>query len=337
MTDKRPKESLHQSVDEALNTLHEENVGKIESDTYDSAADRRFANTERDGKRRKQTRPFSDVRECAEEEKSDAELSDKSPADDIKDSVIDKSFTQTDSDSQVNFWQETQDTERFKKRSTAFLKLSFMAVLLIMVLSVAVVQSSEMPWNVEEHLAEMNSDDTLDMVEEKTEVQPVTKEVTNVPEVEDNTAEKPKTTEKNQPKAVSSGSISWQLPASAQVVKDYGYSYDETWNDYRFHSGLDIEMPKGSDVKTIASGTVTEVGETKAVGEYIRIDYGNNLVGYYYGIDVKDTLKNGSTLKKGDVIGVITEPPLQESSMQPHYHFALIQDGQTVDPMEFLD
>lgn len=248
-----------------------------------------------------------------------------------------------------------QNSERtnFRRRgdkSAALLKLTFTAILAVLLIAVAVVQNSEMPWNVEQQLAELNTGDSVSQARaaaekaaqtarENQQAQAVTKDVTNQTPAADETSQartaaKAQTNE--QAAKTTSSSISWQVPVGGKVIKNYGYSYDETWKDYRFHSGLDIALPKGTGVAALAAGKVTEVGKTKALGEYIRIDYGNSLVGYYFGLDVKDNLTTGAAVSKGQTIGAVTDPPLQESSLQPHYHFALLQNGQTVDPAKLM-
>ena len=229
-------------------------------------------------------------------------------------------------------------------RRTALLKLTFTAILAVLVVGVAVVQNSEMPWNVEQQLAQLNQGDSVTRAKEQAEA--VTKDVTaEIPKAA-NTANQSNETqskdtqtnsEQRQKTATATAdSFSWQLPAYGEIIKGYGYSYDETWHDYRFHSGVDIALEKGEEVYAVRGGTVTEVGKTKALGEYIRVDYGNSLVGYYFGIDVKDSLQTGSSISQNQVLGVVCDPPLQESDLPPHYHFALLQNGRTVDPAKLM-
>lgn len=231
-------------------------------------------------------------------------------------------------------------------KSAAILKLTFTAILAVLLIGVAVVQNSEMPWNVEQQLAELNTGNSVSAAKAAAEqaaeqAQAVAGDVTNQTPEEDTPSTDPKPATETQlskqaAQPTGGGNITWQLPAGGKIITNYGYSYDETWKDYRFHSGVDIALPKGKGVAALAAGTITETGKTKALGEYIRIDYGNNLVGYYFGLDVKDGLATGSAVSKGQTIGTVTDPPLQESSLQPHYHFALLQNGQTVDPAKLM-
>lgn len=239
----------------------------------------------------------------------------------------------------------THARRREGDKAAAILKLTFTAILAVLLIGVAVVQNSEMPWNVEQQLAELNTGNSVSAAKAAAEqaaeqAQTVAGDVTNqTPEDAPSTDPKPETEtqlSKQATQPTGGSNITWQLPAGSKVITNYGYSYDETWKDYRFHSGVDIALPKGKGVAALAAGTVTETGKTKALGEYIRIDYGNNLVGYYFGIDVKDGLATGSAVTKGQTIGTITDSPLQESSLQPHYHFALLQNGQTVDPAKLM-
>ena len=239
--------------------------------------------------------------------------------------------------------------ELHNRRRTALLKLTFTAILAVLVVGVAVVQNSEMPWNVEQQLAQLNQGDSVTRAKEQAAA--VAKDVTAEIPKEANTANQSTETQNAETKSkdtqtnseqrqktatAAADSFSWQLPAYGEIIKGYGYSYDETWHDYRFHSGVDIALEKGEEVYAVRGGTVTEVGKTKALGEYIRVDYGNSLVGYYFGIDVKDGLQTGSSISQNQVLGVVCDPPLQESDLPPHYHFALLQNGRTVDPAKLM-
>ncbi|MGI5825399.1 MAG: peptidoglycan DD-metalloendopeptidase family protein [Bacillota bacterium] len=306
---KKQKESFHQSVDDAIETLQKNNVGE----------------------------------DIPQKEESD--------------SIIRKPNIQDNSESSQqisaqNTSAENQSEHRranTAERKSAILKLTFMSILAVLVIGLAVVQDAHMPWNVERQLAELNEKAAATAVDkqkqpaQQQEAQTVAKNNTALPEKEQTktnspaaeTAASPKTNAQTNVQTTASN-LSWQLPASGKIIKSYGYSYDETWQDYRFHSGVDIALDKGKEVYAIADGTVTESGKTKALGKYIRIDYGSNLVGYYFGLNVSDSLTAGAAVSKNQALGTVTDPPLQESADPPHYHFALIQDGQTIDPAKLM-
>lgn len=293
----KKKESFHQTTDDAIKTLQENNLGRDISE---------------------QPEKDSVIRNAANkgnEEKEQKEKMEREFYGDVK----------------------SNSQENQKARKNAIMKITFLSVLAILVVGLAVAQDSKMPWNIQQQAAEISQKSQTSTTktdrsaeEEKSKVQAVAQNTTlqqNTQTTEQTPAEESQQT---------SAEITWQLPVYGEIIKDYGYSYDKTWQDYRFHSGIDIAMEKGEEVYAINQGTVTESSKTKALGEYIRIDYGNNLVGYYFGIDVKDNLTAGTAVSKNQVIGTVTDPPLEESAYEPHYHFGLIQDGQTIDPKKLM-
>lgn len=289
----KKKESFHQTTDDAIKTLQENNLGRDISEQSEQDSIIRKTGEEKDQKEKMEREFYGDVKS------------------------------------------NSQENQKAKKN--AIMKITFLSVLAILVIGLAVAQDSQIPWNVKQQAAEINqktqtsTTETEESSEEKqTDVQAVAQNTTL--QQEEQAAEQTPAEESQQ----TSAKISWQLPVYGEIIKDYGYSYDKTWQDYRFHSGIDIAMEKGEEVYAINQGTVTESGKTKALGEYIRIDYGNNLVGYYFGIDVKDNLTAGTAISKNQVIGTVTDSPLEESAYEPHYHFGLIQDGQTIDPKKLM-
>ena len=331
--DERAAETLRQNVDDAISATQKNNVGEPLRD--DGSWDSVIRDSKKDAAEQKADIKMNDAikgvwRKPKDEDLSEAERTEK------------------------DFYGSVRRQKAEHERQSAVLKFSFMLALAILVVGLAVVQNSNMPWNVESRLAAINQNaekalpaaqnatfDTNSETDGETggadesEPQTAVKSQKTVAAVADNNElnnQKTASSAENQSQAA----ITWQLPVYGKIIKGYGYSYDETWKDYRFHSGVDIALEKGEEVFALADGRVTEKGKTKALGEYLRIDYGGNLVGYYYGISLKKELAVGGSIKSGQTLGTVTDPPLQESAEVPHYHFALLQDGKTVDPVKLM-
>lgn len=234
---------------------------------------------------------------------------------------------------------EKSPSPREKKK--AAVKLTLLSLLALIMIGVALAEDfPAAPQTTTETTRQITAQETVDN-EPVTKSTPVSAEKTEPVSSNKETTVTEKTAENATPQtqsvnAETSSAFRWQLPDGGKLIRTYGYSYDKTWRDYRFHSGVDIALSTGSEVTAAADGTVTERGKTKALGEYLRIDYGNQLIGYYFGIALRSDLAAGSTVSVGQVLGTITEPPLEESAEVPHYHFGLIQDGQTIDPEKLL-
>lgn len=94
------------------------------------------------------------------------------------------------------------------------------------------------------------------------------------------------------------------------------------------HYGVDIVAPKGTTVRAVADGTVTEVNNdsNSSIGRYITITHDNG-VQTVYGNLASINVKKGDKVSKGDKIG--TTGNEKEGSV---LHFELIKENTKSDP-----
>ncbi|MFV0499745.1 MAG: M23 family metallopeptidase [Bacilli bacterium] len=100
------------------------------------------------------------------------------------------------------------------------------------------------------------------------------------------------------------------------------------------HAGLDIAAPSGTDVYSIADGTVTDVAFNNIAGYHVEIEH--NLNGttintryLHFWTSSSKFVKKGETVTKGQKIG---EVGTTGSSTGNHLHFELYINGQLADP-----
>ena len=112
----------------------------------------------------------------------------------------------------------------------------------------------------------------------------------------------------------------------------YGLRTDPFTGRKEIHKGLDFAGKMGSDVVAVASGVVTWAGKRFGYGNLVEINHGN---GYTtrYGHSQKVLVKVGDTVKKGQVIAKMGSTG---RSTGPHVHFEVRRDGQTVDPINYI-
>ena len=120
-----------------------------------------------------------------------------------------------------------------------------------------------------------------------------------------------------------------------------GYSmdalvYNKTMGDWRTHDGIDIAAQAGEYVRAACQGTVTEVYEDVLYGTTVVIDHGEGLVSYYACLQAQPSVKVGSEVLAGDVIGAVGTTALCESAEPAHLHFAMSLNDESVDPAEYL-
>lgn len=123
-------------------------------------------------------------------------------------------------------------------------------------------------------------------------------------------------------------------PVSGGHITDYfGNRKDPITGGREFHEGLDIGIDYGTKIKAAASGKVILAERYGGYGKAIIIDHGNGLQ-TLYGHTSKLLVKEGQTVKKGDVIA---ESGSSGRSTGPHLHFQVILYDTPVDPLQYLD
>ncbi|KIL40629.1 hypothetical protein SD70_11940 [Gordoniibacillus kamchatkensis] len=102
------------------------------------------------------------------------------------------------------------------------------------------------------------------------------------------------------------------------------------------HTGIDLTAKDNSafDVLAALGGKVTTVDNNPVVGHLIEITSPNGLVTVYQSVtDVK--VAKGADVKKGDVIAKAGRNELEKDE-GVHLHFEVRQDGNAVNPAQFL-
>jgi murein DD-endopeptidase MepM/ murein hydrolase activator NlpD len=101
------------------------------------------------------------------------------------------------------------------------------------------------------------------------------------------------------------------------------------------HVGIDIAMPRGTQVIATASGVVKEVKRSDlqaGYGNYVDIDHGKGLMTRYAHLE-DVSVAFGKKIRKGDVIGTVGS---SGGSIAPHLHYEIIRDGENVDPIYYM-
>jgi len=133
-----------------------------------------------------------------------------------------------------------------------------------------------------------------------------------------------------------SGKTDWNMviPASGKITSRYGKRVDPVSKRRNtFHRGIDIAAPEGTPVYAAEDGVVVKA-------EFVRSGYGNLVVikhadnvATYYGHLSKFEVKNGRSVKRGDLIARIGSTG---KSTGPHLHFEIRRGDQALDPEQFI-
>jgi len=98
------------------------------------------------------------------------------------------------------------------------------------------------------------------------------------------------------------------------------------------HTGLDLAVPVGSDVRASGGGRVKQTGTDSAFGEYVLLQHPG---GYetMYGHLSRVVVQQGEMVRAGQVIGLSGSTG---RSTAPHLHFEIRRGGQSVDPLTMV-
>lgn len=132
----------------------------------------------------------------------------------------------------------------------------------------------------------------------------------------------------NKPVVVGEGDYLWPVPASHRITSNFGYREHPTQGGNRFHYGIDISVPTGSNVLASKSGTVILSKYSSSYGNYIVISHGNGNTTLYAHLS-KRLVEEGDNVKQGDVIAYSGSTGW---STGPHVHFEVSENGTRVDP-----
>ncbi len=112
--------------------------------------------------------------------------------------------------------------------------------------------------------------------------------------------------------------------------------YNSTLRRYESHKAMDFYAEEGTSVCAVFGGVVESVTNDLLKGYTIVIDHGNGLKTIYNSLQDGDNVLEGQTVKKGDVIGEVSLSNRQEYKDGAHVHFAVTENGNYIDPENYL-
>ena len=101
------------------------------------------------------------------------------------------------------------------------------------------------------------------------------------------------------------------------------------------HTGIDIAVPRGTEVLATANGKVNTIKKSAlqaGYGNYIDIDHGNGFMTRFAHLE-EIKVKVGQRVEMGMVIATSGS---SGGSVAPHLHYEIICNGKHVDPVRFI-
>ena len=129
-------------------------------------------------------------------------------------------------------------------------------------------------------------------------------------------------------------------PVSGDINRAYHVNqlrYDTTMCDWRIHDGIDITAPIGSSVCACRSGLVESIEKDDLYGTVLTVDHGDGTKAVYANLADITAVNANDFIQCGEVLGSVGTSAICESAQDSHLHFAMSVNGESADPLAFLN
>lgn len=150
--------------------------------------------------------------------------------------------------------------------------------------------------------------------------------------VEKRGEEHPKPQSQNNESRIPMRNVQDGLPVNGRISSGFGFRIHPSYGDRRFHYGVDIAAPEGSEIYPIRSGKVIFSGERSGYGNIVIIDHGDGYITRYAHNKV-NLVNTGDYIDTDTVIAKVGSTGI---STGPHLHFEVRHNGEPIDPVILL-
>lgn len=112
----------------------------------------------------------------------------------------------------------------------------------------------------------------------------------------------------------------------------YGMRRDPFSGAQKFHTGIDLAAPAGTEVFATADGVIKTVDKRDSHGEYIEISHGYDYATRYSHLS-ESFVNVGDKVKRGDVIGKVGNTG---ASVTDHLHYEVRFKGEAQNPVNYF-
>lgn len=129
-----------------------------------------------------------------------------------------------------------------------------------------------------------------------------------------------------------SGKFCWPAPSYTRISSPYGWRNHPIYKTNKFHSGVDLAAPGGSNILAAETGKVISAGWNGGYGNCLVVDHGGG-ISTLYAHASKLCVSKGDYVTKGQVIAKVGTTG---NSTGNHLHFEVLIGGKTTDPMGYI-
>lgn len=131
----------------------------------------------------------------------------------------------------------------------------------------------------------------------------------------------------------------FKKPVEGEIIKEYAKDklvYSNTLSEWVVHDGVDIKAAKTTVVKASAEGTIKSIKNDPRYGLTVIIEHTNGFTSVYSNLLTAEFVVEGEKVKQGQTIGTVGSTATFEISDEPHLHFEIRKDGNSLDPTLYL-
>lgn len=125
--------------------------------------------------------------------------------------------------------------------------------------------------------------------------------------------------------------LSWPVAPGTRVSSPFGWRTHPTLGRGQLHTGVDLSVPEGTEVKVVADGTVRRASEDAVNGRVVIVDHGHG-VSTAYCHNSRLRVTTGQRVRAGEVIA---DSGNTGRSTGPHLHYQLELAHKPMDPFAF--
>ncbi len=122
------------------------------------------------------------------------------------------------------------------------------------------------------------------------------------------------------------------LPSQGRLSSRFGLRRFFNGEARAPHAGLDVAVPRGTPVGSVAPGKVLAVDDYFFNGKTVFVDHGNGLLSMVCHLDRID-VRPGDAVTRGQLLGL---SGMTGRASGPHVHWSVVLNGAMVDPALFL-
>lgn len=117
-----------------------------------------------------------------------------------------------------------------------------------------------------------------------------------------------------------------------RVASGYGYRIHPIYKVRKLHTGMDFAAPTGTEIFATGNGEVVDVeSSNNGYGKHVIVRHGFGYETLYAHMS-QILVRKGQKVKRGEIIGLVGSTG---TSVGPHLHYEVIQNGTKVNPAYF--